>query len=188
MKQSSARVLQIGGTTRDLFYYPKSSIQVTVMSLSKDAKRLWENAGVQAGVPVVYDDLQVEQPMTTICSESLDSIILFDNLMKFKSWHAALEEFWRILKPGGTFVFIQKQPGPFLLTRTSDQDGEACVGDMIAQARPWDFVQWDLALDVLDPHVVGVAVKPLRQENGVQSSVDIETLLQLRKKGKNRRR
>lgn len=32
----------------------------------------------------------------------------------------------------------------------------------MAASQSWDFVQWDLASGALDPHAVGVAIKPLQ--------------------------
>lgn len=43
--------LQLGGSTRDLFYYPEGTLQVTVGGPQVGA--MWEQAGVQAKVPVV---------------------------------------------------------------------------------------------------------------------------------------
>ena len=46
------------------------------------------------------------------------------------------------------------------------------MGDVIAGARAWDFSQWDIACGVLDPHAVGVTIKPL--QGGAAVGVDGE--------------
>lgn len=46
------------------------------------------------------------------------------------------------------------------------------VGDVIASSQPWDFIQWDVASSALDPHVVGVAIKPLQATDSKDFSVD----------------
>lgn len=44
-------MLQLGGTVRELYYYPGDTILVTVAA-QKLNSGLWEQAGMQAGVPV----------------------------------------------------------------------------------------------------------------------------------------
>lgn len=47
-------------------------------------------------------------------------------------------------------------------------------------------LQWDLALEALDPHAVGVAVKPLKPRQGTPESVDTAAFEQLLKSSKGR--
>ena len=60
----------------------------------------------------------------------------------------------------------------------------------MAAAKDWDFIQWDMASEALDPHAVGVAIKPLQgPPGGVNDdfSVDkgaFEQVLKQRKGGK----
>lgn len=44
-------MLQIGGTTRDVFYYPKDTVLVTCVG-EKLSMSLMEQAGMQAQIPV----------------------------------------------------------------------------------------------------------------------------------------
>lgn len=46
------------------------------------------------------------------------------------------------------------------------------IDNVVVAAKPWDFAQYDVAADGLDPHAVGVAVKPLRevQDDGAFSA------------------
>ena len=44
-------MLQLGGTVRELYYYPRETILVSVAA-HKLNRGLWEQAGMQAGVPV----------------------------------------------------------------------------------------------------------------------------------------
>lgn len=46
-----ARVLQLGGDVKQLYYYPRDTVLVSVAA-PKLRRALWEQAGVQAGVPV----------------------------------------------------------------------------------------------------------------------------------------
>lgn len=64
---------------------------------------------------------------------------------------------------------------------------DAGVGDKVSKLAEWDFVQWDVAAGALDPHIVGVAVKPLQQKSlssGSEFSVEKETFQQLMKSNK----
>ena len=49
---AGARILQLGGDVKQLYYYPSDTILVSVAA-PKLNKGLWEQAGVQAGVPVL---------------------------------------------------------------------------------------------------------------------------------------
>lgn len=55
------------------------------------------------------------------------------------------------------------------------------VGDIIANSQAWDFIQWDTAAGALDPHAVGVAIKPLQVSLSDDFSVDTGTFEQVMK-------
>lgn len=48
VKSGGAKVLQLGGNTKDLYYYPSGTVQVTVVGPDENAA-LWETAGMNAG-------------------------------------------------------------------------------------------------------------------------------------------
>jgi hypothetical protein len=50
-RAGGARVLQLGGDVKQLYYYPRDTVLVSVAA-PKLRRALWEQAGVQAGVPV----------------------------------------------------------------------------------------------------------------------------------------
>jgi SAM-dependent methyltransferase len=201
IKAGGARVLQLGGTTRDLFYLPKGTQQVTVAGADVRVS-LWEQAGMQAGGPVrAVRTGNEEGQLGFMAGGSVDSVVAFDQLGAGAAAAAALlAEVWRVLKPGGTFVFVQRIDGSpvaaLLRLGSGPAAGElgayarsnqasllraACcclcrrlsrapctcvradpgVADVVGEAQPWDYMQWDLAVPSLDPHAVGVAVKPL---------------------------
>lgn len=61
------------------------------------------------------------------------------------------------------------------------------MAGVVGESLPWDFMEWDIAVDGLDPHAVGVAVKPLQAAGGgdPEFSVDNTAFEQLLKsKGK----
>jgi hypothetical protein len=50
--EPGAKVIQLGGGTRELYYYPKNALQVTIVGEGVN-KSLLEQAGVQAAVPTL---------------------------------------------------------------------------------------------------------------------------------------
>lgn len=110
VKAGGARVLQLGGSTRDLFYYPQGTVQVTVAARDLSVS-LWEQAGMQATVPVRA--VKSESLMKTLSASpgsNYDSVVAFDQLEQGSNGDikAVIEQIWRVLKPGGTFIFIQR--------------------------------------------------------------------------------
>lgn len=64
------------------------------------------------------------------------------------------------------------------------------MGDVIANSQAWDFIQWDIASGALDPHAVGVAIKPLQTTSTDDFSVDTGAFEQVMKakQGKNKKK
>lgn len=110
VKATGARVLQLGGSTRDLFYYPSGTLQVT--AAAEDIKEgLWEQAGMQAGVPVRAIKANSASALSSSAGAAFDSVVAFDQLGSFTDYSKYVSDVWRVLKPGGTFVFIQRISG-----------------------------------------------------------------------------
>ncbi|KAH7621273.1 hypothetical protein Ndes2526B_g03614 [Nannochloris sp. 'desiccata'] len=174
VKAKDARVLQLGGTTRDLFYYPNGTVQVTAAEENlKDG--LWEQAGMQAGVPVRPLKSSSASALSNSAGAAFDSVVAFDQLGSITEYKKYFSDVWRVLKPGGTFIFIQRVSGSPVssLVRLGGPPATAPeVGDVIANSQSWDFIQWDVASGALDPHIVGVAIKPLKATSKTDFSVD----------------
>ncbi len=64
------------------------------------------------------------------------------------------------------------------------------MGDIISKFQPWDFIQWDVASAALDPHTVGVAIKPVQATSSDDFSVDNAAFEQVMKAkhGKNKKK
>ncbi|GAB4813176.1 hypothetical protein N2152v2_000222 [Parachlorella kessleri] len=190
VKAGGARVLQLGGSTRDLFYYPEGTVQVAVVG--PDVKTgLWEQAGVQAKLPVVARQQPLSDRLLFQPDSSVDSVVLLNTLGAAQDVGGFCSEVYRVLKPGGTFVFIQRVRGgalqPFILG--GPPAVAASTVDLVTEYPRWDFVQADPALQAQDLHAVGVAVKPLRgvqQQQDDNFSVDKSAFEQLMKSGSRR--
>ncbi|KAL4459195.1 hypothetical protein ABPG75_014074 [Micractinium tetrahymenae] len=168
VRPGGARVLQLGGSTRDLFYYPAGTVQVTVGGPDIQAG-LWEQAGMQAKVPVVAVKQEAQRVLSTQAGSVADAIVLVNQLGQWADPQQLLSQVYRVLKPGGTFIFIQRLAGgsplqPLLGGTAGAVD--AAVVEAVQGYSGWDFVQWDTALEGTDPHAVGVAVKPLAAAAG----------------------
>ena len=110
VKSGGAKVLQLGGSTRDIFYYPKGTIQITAAAPDL-AGGLWEQAGMQAGIPVREVKSDAVAALSSSAGGAYDSVVAFDQLATVKDVKTFTAEVWRVLKPGGTFIFIQKVQG-----------------------------------------------------------------------------
>jgi len=97
--KKAAKIIQLGGGTRELFYYPPQTIQVTAIGEDLNAG-LMGQAGIQASIPVVSR----KEPVTSLAQlggSSADAVVSLSSLQ-----HAGdLPEFFgavlRVLSPGG---------------------------------------------------------------------------------------
>jgi hypothetical protein len=214
VKTGGARVFMAGGTTRDLFYFPQGTVQVAVAA--PDLKTpFWEQAGMQAGVPVRGIEAMPGAALAASAGAAYDSVVLFDALGGGENLQKMMDEAWRALKPGGTLIFYQRTSSGSPLAaavRLGGSGGAAAgkiyfnrfnisfltahtnfflhtdpqIGDAVAAAREWDFSQWDEAAGALDPHAVGVAIKPLTATDDCFSA-DTSTFIEVMK-GEQRRK
>jgi hypothetical protein len=174
VKPGGARVLQVGGSTRDLYYYPKGTVSVTIL-LQKEGESagLWEQAGLQAQVPV-----DIARKSEGIREGSYDSVVAFNQLdsKKMNNNTPLIAKLKESLKPGGTFIFIQK---------LSDGVEDSTIDELV-DSPSWDFCQWDSFLDGIDGHVAGVGIKSTT--GGKDESVDkgaFEQVMKMKKKKRN---
>jgi 2-polyprenyl-3-methyl-5-hydroxy-6-metoxy-1,4-benzoquinol methylase len=130
VKPGGAKVLQLGGTTKDVYYYPKGTTQITVMAPDVSVG-LMETAGMNAGVPVSAVKVGVDKGLQAQAGSSVDSIVAFDQLGQVANVGAFVKEAQRVLRPGGTLVFVQRINGSpvagLLRLGSSGAVGEACA-------------------------------------------------------------
>ena len=65
-----ARVLQLGGGVKELYYYPRDTVLVTAVG-EKLRTGLWGQAGVQAGVPTALQ----QRPLWNLSFQVLASVV-----------------------------------------------------------------------------------------------------------------
>ncbi|CAD7703986.1 unnamed protein product [Ostreobium quekettii] len=139
-----ARVVQVGGGTREVFYYPKGTIQINVVGEDIN-EGLISNAGVQAAIPVAPH----KQPPTNLsfaAGSTMDAVVIFELLSGMEDVRSFFDEVNRVLKIGAPLIFVEKDSEP--LRKVLEEASKLFTG-----------LQWDMALEGQDPHVVGIAFK-----------------------------
>jgi ubiquinone/menaquinone biosynthesis C-methylase UbiE len=99
LPKGNIRVVQLGGGSRELYYYPSTTVQVTVCNSDLKAGLL-ERAAIQAGVPILcmkerwerIERLPARSADALVCVRMLDEVEDFQRLCKAAA---------RLLKPGG---------------------------------------------------------------------------------------
>lgn len=185
VRPNGAKVLQIGGSTRDLYYYPRGTVQVTAGG-KNITPGLWEQAGIQARIPVRAIQADTRQCLASQAGSSFDSVVFIDQLIHDDDGKLLIQEAWRILKPQGTFIFVQQIPGNTIASLirlgNSANNSNNDIVEVITSSHAWDVCQWEIAAEGLDPHVIGMASKPAMETiNGEFSSVDTQAFEQVMK-------
>ncbi|GLC40848.1 hypothetical protein PLESTB_000016200 [Pleodorina starrii] len=160
--QPGPRVIQLQGGTRELYYYPKSTVQVTVVGENVN-KGLMEQAGLQAAVPTVAKP-QSPANLGFAADGSVDAVVSLGALagMSEAQRGAFTAEALRVLKPGCPVVFVERIRGGLpirFLGSSSSTLAESYLQGWQERKDAFELVQWDVALEGQDPHAVGIAVK-----------------------------
>ena len=184
---SGAVVLQLGGTTRDVYYYPTGTVKITVNEVGIN-KGLFQQAGMTVGIPVEATSLDIVECLSRTPTASLDSVVSFEqfgNITDASQFAGILSEIARVLKPGGTFIFYQRLANGGLAQLGTRSPGSSLnVGDMIASSVDslWDFCEYDVAAQGFDAHDVGVAIRRMNNEESTDDEGTFEEILKRQKR------
>ncbi|GIL79577.1 hypothetical protein Vretifemale_8899 [Volvox reticuliferus] len=156
------RVIQLQGSTRELYYYPKSTLQVTVVGENIN-KGLLEQAGLQAAVPTTAKT-QSPANLGFAADASVDAVVSIGAIagMSEPQRAAFATEVLRVLKPGCPIIFVERIPGGLpirFIGASSFTLAESFLQGWKDRQDAFELVEWDVALEGQDPHAVGVAVK-----------------------------
>ena len=141
-----ASVIQIGGGTKELFYYPKTIEKVTVVGENVN-KGLMEQGGIQAGCPTICKSTSPAD-MRFAPTNSIDALICIRAFGQLGSLtgEGFLLEAARVLKPGGKIVFIE-------------QVSSGIISGLSTKEKMFEQVAYDQFLEKVYPHVAGIAIK-----------------------------
>lgn len=110
--QARGKVLEIGmGTGRNLPFYDRSQItQLVGVDPALQMHSLAQRRSDQAGLDVELVGLTAER--LPLPDESFDTVVCTYTLCSIPNPVAALREVWRVLKPGGQFLFCEHGRAP----------------------------------------------------------------------------
>ena len=110
--QARGKVLEIGmGTGRNLPFYDRSQItQLVGVDPALQMHSLAQRRSAQAGLDVELVGLTAER--LPLPDESFDTVVCTYPLCSIAHPVAALREVWRVLKPGGQFLFCEHGRAP----------------------------------------------------------------------------
>jgi len=111
LAQAQGDVLEIGfGTGLNLAYYPEAVTRLTVIDPNRGAGAIAQRRIVQSAIPVERQSISGEHlPMA---DASFDTVVSTWTLCSIPAVDKALREVYRVLKPGGRFLFIEHGQSP----------------------------------------------------------------------------
>mmetsp|Transcript_19688 Transcript_19688/g.54960 ORF Transcript_19688/g.54960 Transcript_19688/m.54960 type:complete len:294 (+) Transcript_19688:69-950(+) len=162
--EGARNIIQMNGSTRDIFYYPKSTVQIAVYG--NDLKSgLFEQAGMQAQIPTVSFKKPASS-LDAVPSNSVDGIACLGGISESEPrvQKRVITEALRVLKTGAPFIFIEPlADGASPLRPLFSGNGSKAIAtstlEELLDVPGLDVLQVDVALDGSDPHAVGVATK-----------------------------
>lgn len=165
-------VLEIGAGTGANFPYLPAGIRWTGCDPNPDGRRYCERAAAAAGINVKWRTAPAEQ--LPFDAGRFDVVVSTLTLCSVRSPETALREILRVLKPGGTFVFLEHVAADPESPLHRRQRRWAPVFGVLAGCRPHqdtahliekagfssvDIERLTLPLPVVSPHAVGWTVK-----------------------------
>jgi ubiquinone/menaquinone biosynthesis C-methylase UbiE len=107
LADAAGLVLEIGfGTGLNLTYYPASGVEkIVTVDVNPGMNKLAQRRIAASGIPVDYQVLNGERlPMA---DDTFDTVVSTWTLCSIKQVESAIAEIYRVLKPGGKFLFIE---------------------------------------------------------------------------------
>jgi len=107
----SGDVVEVGfGTGLNVPYYPAEVARVRAVEPSSMCRRISEPRRARSGVPI--DDAGLTGESLDLGSESVDAALSTWTLCTIPDLEAALAELLRVLRPGGSFHFVEHGRAP----------------------------------------------------------------------------
>ncbi|KAF5826260.1 hypothetical protein DUNSADRAFT_3878 [Dunaliella salina] len=134
--EGARNIIQMNGSTRDIFYYPKSTIQIVVYG-NNLKPGLFERAGMQAQIPTVSFKKPASS-LDAVPSNSVDGIACLGGISETEagSKKRVITEALRVLKTGAPFIFIEPlADGASPLRPLFSGNGSKAIGMYLPGAR-----------------------------------------------------
>jgi SAM-dependent methyltransferase len=103
---AQGRILELGiGTGLNLSHYPPMVREIAAVDPSPGMAAIAQRRMCESGVKVDHHQISAE----SLCFDtgSFDSVVCTLTLCSIPNVRAALAEVWRVLKPGGQFLFLE---------------------------------------------------------------------------------
>ncbi|MBE9044019.1 class I SAM-dependent methyltransferase [Pleurocapsales cyanobacterium LEGE 10410] len=187
------RVLEIGpGAGASLAYYPKD-IHWIGIEPNPFMHQYLEREAQQQGLTNI-ELLQGSAENIPVEDESMDTVVSTHVLCSVTDLQASLQEIKRILKPGGSFIFIEHVADSSDTWTRKAQDGVNPVWKNLfdnchLNRETWkvldrigletvNYYEFKLAIPLVSPHIAGIArKKPLETvQQSSRSSIDNQNL------------
>eukprot|EP00850_Spirogloea_muscicola_P004775 SM000021S06408 [mRNA] locus=s21:27087:28580:- [translate_table: standard] len=160
--RGGARVLDLnvdGG--KNLFYYPKDTVQVLAVN-PRTGAQLLDNQAASAGIPV--EIIKRSPEALGLPANSVDAAVSVHFLQSLprEKLPAVLKEVHHLLKPGKPFIFLESSGG----SKHANLEDLIKASERAVAAGHFERVEVDHILEFPDPHLVGVAFKPASSSAG----------------------
>lgn len=115
--QARGRVLEVGmGSAINMEFYNSDKVEMVYgLEPSEGMRRKAQPNLARSPIKVEWLDLPGEK--IPLNDESVDTIVLTFTLCTIPDWQTALQQMWRVLKPGGELLFLEHGESPHDSTR-----------------------------------------------------------------------
>ncbi|WP_375193451.1 class I SAM-dependent methyltransferase [Marinobacter sp.] len=115
--RARGRVLEVGmGSAINLQFYRADQVEMVYGLEPSEGMRRKARPNLEKS-PVTVEWLDLPGEKIPLEKDSVDTVLLTFTLCTIPDWHAALEQMWRVLKPGGELLFLEHGESPDGRTR-----------------------------------------------------------------------
>lgn len=115
--RARGRVLEVGmGSAINLQFYRADQVEMVYGLEPSEGMRRKARPNLEKS-PVTVEWLDLPGEKIPLEKDSVDTVLLTFTLCTIPDWQAALEQMWRVLKPGGELLFLEHGESPDGRTR-----------------------------------------------------------------------
>lgn len=115
--RARGRVLEVGmGSAINLQFYRANQVEMVYGLEPSEGMRRKARPNLEKS-PVTVEWLDLPGEKIPLEKDSVDTVLLTFTLCTIPDWQAALEQMWRVLKPGGELLFLEHGESPDERTR-----------------------------------------------------------------------